>query len=514
MPDTGEVIYRPAARRALWWCVAVCAALTGLAAVLAPYVGWIAAAVALLLAPVALACLYAATARVSADAYGLRSRTLLRRRNLPWSGIADLRTYIQYGRNQEIHRVSVLLRDGHTRRLPLPMSGSSADRPEFDARLDALRALHRRYGDPASDHVPVISYRSAGRGAAVSWTVCVLLLAGAGLAAWYVPGLASENRAWKAAVPCTTATPAAERGECLSTRPAVISRTDVNSGRGSSWLYFAEGRPLNRLAVSQDAAAAFRPGDGVELTVWRHVVREVAGDRYVWRAHLTGAGEVAVVAAGCALAAGYPGARLLLRRRGRGLLDDEVLPSALPFAAALAGTAAWLLPLCYLHPTDPFGSTGTLVWAVSGTAATPVMFARAWRATRVRAPGDAPAAGTGTGTSGEVFLAARFLEHTAYNPHGFGTHVVIGGGPPAVTPHPGPGRFAARTIPMERLTLTHVRRVRGSDGDTVPRNWHIAEMDDAGEPVRLAAAPADLTRILDELGCGRALPQNAGRARP
>lgn len=231
MPDAGEVIYRPAARRALWWCAAVCAAGTGPAAVLAVYVGGLVAAVALLLALVALACLYAATARVSADAYGLRSRTLLRRRNLPWSGIADLRTYIQYGRNQEIHRVSVLLRDGHTRRLPVPMSASSVDRPEFDAKLDALRALHRRYGDPASGHIPVISYRAAGRGAAVSWAVCVLLLAGAGLAAWYVPGLASENRVWQAAVPCTAAVPAAERGECLSTRQAEIARTKVSKGR-------------------------------------------------------------------------------------------------------------------------------------------------------------------------------------------------------------------------------------------------------------------------------------------
>ena len=39
----------------------------------------------------------------------------------------------------------------------------------------------------------------------------------------------------------------------------------------------------------------------------------------------------------------------------------------------------------------------------------------------------------------EVFLAARYLEATDYNPNDFGTHIVLGGGPPAVTP-PGPGR--------------------------------------------------------------------------
>ncbi|NEC65078.1 hypothetical protein G3I41_10550, partial [Streptomyces sp. SID9727] len=53
--------------------------------------------------------------------------------------------------------------------------------------------------------------------------------------------------------------------------------------------------------------------------------------------------------------------------------------------------------------------------------------------------------------------------------------------------------------PADRLTVTAVRRARGSDGDTVPRDWHIAELDDAGEPVRLAAAPADLARIVDAL---------------
>ncbi|WP_328895819.1 PH domain-containing protein [Streptomyces sp. NBC_00236] len=523
MPNAGEVIYRPAARRALWWCAAVCAPGAGVTAVLAVYLAGLMAAVSLLLALVALACLlvalvclHAATARVSADAYGLRSRTLLRRRNLPWSGIADLRTYIQYGRNQDIHRVSVLLRDGHARRLPLPLSGSSADRSEFDAKLDALRALHRRYGDPASSgHVPVISYRTAGRGAAVTWLLCVLLLAGAVLAAWYVPGRASENRAWKAAVPCGAATPAAERGECLDVRHAVILRTKVGHSEAGSRLYFADGRPLERLGVSREAAGAFRPGDSVELTVWRHQVREVAGDRYVWRAHFTGAGDVAAVAAGCALAAGYPGARLLLRRRGRRLPDDEVLPSALPYAAALVGTAVWLLPFSYHHPTDPLGSPGAVVWAVGGAAATLGMITWAWHATRIRTPGSTPAGGAGpSGEAGDLFLAAHFLEHTDYNPHGFGTHIVLGdGGPPAVTPHPGPGRFAARRIPVERLTVTNVRRARGSDGESVQRSWHIADLDDSGKPVRLAAAPDDLTRILDVLGCGR-LPQNAGRARP
>ncbi|WP_328828060.1 PH domain-containing protein [Streptomyces ureilyticus] len=314
--------------------------------------------VGLFVALVGIACFYGAVAQVSADAYGLHSRTLLRRRNVPWRDIADLRVYVQYGRNgEEIHRVSVALRGGRTRRLPLPTSMSVDDRPDFDAKLDTLRALHRRYGASESDYVPVITYRSAGRGSAVALSLCALLLAGAGLAAWFVPVAESKKQAWTSAVPCTTETPAAERGKCLTTLPAVIARTDVGTGKQSSWLYFADGRPLERLSVSQEGAQGFRP--------------------------------------------------------------------------------------------------------------------------------------------------ARFLESTDYNPNNFGTHIVLGDGPPAVTPHPGPGRFAAKRIPVERLTVKDVRRPRGSDGDTVPRSWHIAELDDAGNPVHLAAAPADLTRIIYALSSAR-----------
>ncbi|MDF6019360.1 hypothetical protein [Streptomyces sp. JH34] len=110
MTDTPDLILNPRNRRALWCSVALGAAGTGLAAIRLAYVAGFpdpAAAVGLLLAVLGLVCLYAATARVSAGVHGLRSWTLLRRRSMPWSDVADLRTYIQYGRNQEIHRVSV-----------------------------------------------------------------------------------------------------------------------------------------------------------------------------------------------------------------------------------------------------------------------------------------------------------------------------------------------------------------------------------------------------------------------
>ncbi|WP_307125422.1 PH domain-containing protein [Streptomyces sp. B1I3] len=513
MTDVREMSRGPVRNRALWFFVVLGAAGALLAVVRTacrggPVDGWVFAGA--LLALPGLVCLHAATAEIGADAHGLRTRTLLRRRCLPWRDVADLGVDVRYGRNQEIHRVVVMLRDGRRRRLPLPVSGSSDDRPAFDADLDALRALHRRHGVPRSSHIPVISYRSAGRGPAVSLCLCALLVAGAGLAAWFVPVAEEERAAWASAVPCTAGTPAAERGECLTTLPAVIARAEDGRGKRGGQLHFTDGRPVDRLAVSKEGARGFGTGDHVELTVWRGQVREVAGEHHVWREHFAGPGELAVVAAGCLLCAGYPGARALLHRRGRRLPDDEVLPSALPFAGALAGTALWLLPLCHLHPVAPFASPATRTWAGCGSAVTLALFTWAWYATRVRTPQDT--ADVRQEVREEEFLAARFLDHTGYNPNGFGTHIVLGGGPPAVTPHPGPGRFAARRIPVERLTVTAVRRARGSDGDSVPRSWHIAEIDDAGEPVRLAAAPADLARVIGELGRPRTAP-DAGRPR-
>ncbi|MGX1912624.1 PH domain-containing protein [Streptomyces phaeochromogenes] len=529
MTDVREVICHPFGRRVLWFFAGLGAAGAGAAVVRLAYGGPdVVLGVGLLLVPVGGWALYRATARVRADAYGVHSWTLLRRRSVRWGDIADLRVRLKYAntpRVQDTRGVSLLLRDGRKLLLPLPRSWSYDD-SDFDAKLDAFRVLHRLHGTPESDHVPVVSYRTAGRGWAGSLALCVLLLGGAGLAAWSVPSTASGERAWRSATPCTTGTPAAERDECLTTLTAVIARTDATWSRNkSSWLYFVDGRPMDRLAVSSDGAKMFRTGDSVELTVWRGEVREVVGEHHVYRLHVPASGEPAVVAAVCLLAAGYPAARVLLRLRGRRLPDDEVLPSALPFAGALVGTALWLLPLGYLHPTTLLTDPVAITWAAAGSTASLAFLVWAWRATRVRTPGEIDVTGV-AGVIGvteeavgfaeeeadeeyDVFLAARFLESTDYNPYGFGTHVVLGGGPLAVTPHPGPGRFAAKPVPVERLVVKEVRRVRGGDGDTVPSGWHIAELDDAGAPVRLAAAPDDLTRILRELASGRT-PANAG----
>ncbi|MGV9881498.1 PH domain-containing protein [Streptomyces sp. NPDC003006] len=529
MDIAGEVICRPFRARALWFSVGLGAAGAGVAVVRLVRPGrlldvwldlwldlWL--VVGVLLAVVGLASLHWVTAEVRGDAYGLHYRTLLRRRSVPWSAVADLRVRRNNHRRGTVLRVGVALRDGRKLLLPLPYGGSPHDE-DFHRQLEALRALLLRHGAPRSGHLPVVSNRTAGyRGPLGPLVLCVLLLACAGVAAWFVPGTAARERAWKSATPCATGAPAserrqssAERGkECLSRLPAVIARVDAKGPKQQSRLHFARSRPLEGVGISWGAAQEFRPGDEVRLTVWRGEVMEVAGEDHVWHAHVPTARAQAVLAAAFALTAGWPGALALQRSRGRRLPDDEVLPSALPFAGALVGTALWLLPLCYLFPVSPLSSAAATAWAAVGSLVTLGLAVPAWRATRVRTPGAATgparaaaagAAASRAATAGTAaFLPACFLEHTDYNPYGFGTHIALTDDGAMVTPHPGPGLFAAKRIPVERLTLTNVRRARGGDGDIVPRGWRIAELDDGGQPVRLAAAPADLTRVLRELG--------------
>ncbi|MEU3193593.1 PH domain-containing protein [Streptomyces sp. NPDC006992] len=541
MTETWEVPCSAPWRRALWLSAGLGTAVTGLEAARAIHLGtppnpW--AGIGLLVALISCALLHAVSHRVTADADGVHLRSLLRRRHIPWSDISGLRVRRMHTNNwrvPETHRIVVVLRGRRKRLLPLPKCRSAAELPDFEAKLAALRALHRRYAPasaPRTDRVPVVSARTAGRSWAGSLALCALLLAGTGTALAFVPTAEAQKSAWEAAVPCTAATPTAERGECLTTLRAEIERTDANRPKQRSWLYFTEGRPLERLGVSREAALDFEAGDRVELTVWRRGVREVSGAGHVWREHFPGAGDVVMVAAGCLLLAGLPGARILMGLRGRRLPEDEVIPSALPFAGALAGTAGWLLPLCYLHPLDFLASPGVTAWTGGGSALSAGLFAWAWHATRIRRSEAAAGTGTGagaesgaaaaaTGTSktsaargtaarGDVFLAARFLEHTDYNPNGFGSHIVLGDGPPAVAPHGGPGRFAVKPLPVERLTVRTVRPPRGGDGEAVPRKWHIAELDDAGTPVRLAAAPADLARIVAELRRHAGTPAEPG----
>ncbi|MFF8628233.1 PH domain-containing protein [Streptomyces werraensis] len=506
MSSVPEVTCRTRSKRLPWFFVGAGAA--GLILVAARLVitggppdGWV--LTGLLLMPLGIGGGYAAVVRVHAGADGLSYRTPLRRRSARWEDIADVRVYVQRGRHSDIHRVEVVTRGGPVWRLPLPVSPSSEGRAVFDDTVEALRALHRRHGTPESDHLAVITPSTAGRGVGPAAVLCALFLAGAAPAAWFVPVVAETGPAWTSAVPCAAESSGSDR-DCLTTLSAVIARTEVEKGRGSSYLYFADGRPIGRLAVSREGAQGFEAGDRVELTVWRGQVREVIGDEHVWREHFPAAGEVTVVAALCVLAAGMPAAVIVQRRRGRRLPADEILPSPAPFAGALVGTAVWALPYCYRHPTLVPDTAGDVVWAGLGSLASLALLVRAWHATRVRTPGTDLASPTDTAPGDEdVFLPARFLESTDYSPHGFGTHVVLGPDGPAVTPHPGPGRFAARPVPVERLTVRTVRRPRGGDGD-VPKGWDIAELDDGGRQIRLAAAPDHLGRILRTFANGKA----------
>jgi hypothetical protein len=492
--NTQHLVCPPRGRRTLWSFAGIGAAGALLAGFRTARAGgwpdgW---AIAGSLAAVAgVWCLYQLTCLVRADAQGVYVRTLLGRRLVPWHDIAELRLRVKHrGRRPDLRRVVLVLRDGRRRTLPRPTS----DYPDFAGQLAALRGLLRRYGTPASDRLRVVTDDAVGSGWSGRLGVSVLLLVAAGVAAWSVSGAVAHERAWRTAAPCVVGSTS---DDCLRTVPAVIERTDPRGPKQQSWIYFADGRPMTREGVSSEAAEAFRAGDRVELTVWRGEVMKVAGTHYVWHEHVITGGSVAAFAAGLVLAAGYPGAQVLLRLRWRRQPEDEVLPSVLPFTGALLGTGVWLLPLCYRYPTGLTDSAPAIGWVAAGSLASVALFAWAWRRTRVPTPGQSPA--PTAPERGDVFLAARFLEETDYNPHRFGTHVVLGEGGPAVTPHAGPGRFAARRIPVERLTVTTVRRPRGDDGDTVPRSWHIAELDDAGTPVRLAAAPDDLTRILRAL---------------
>ncbi len=491
MNGVRELVFRSRFRRGLW-AVLVVVATGALLTALAVARGGTAPllAVGVICLGTGLAFLGPTTGEVRADAHGIHTR----RRTVSWTDVTDLCVRIKrWPRGQESRQILVALRDRRAWQLPQP-TGWGTDDAYFEDALESLRALHRRHGTPRPDRLVLVSQRTAGRGSPWPPVLCVLLLVCAGAAAWSVPRADDSTRAWESAVPCAESTPAEDRRECLTTVPAVIEATVDQGPKQGGTLYFADDRPIDALSVSGEAARELKPGDTVRLTLWRGDVMEVSGSRYTWREHVSPPGDLAVVAAVLALLAGYPAATTVTRLRWRRLPDGEVLPSALPYAAVLAATGAWLLPLAYRHPTDLLDSPTAVTWALAGTAATLAMTALAWRATRVRFPGEV----TVPAERGEVFVRARFLESTDYNPDGFGTHIALGGDqPPAVTP--GPGRYGALTLPARRLTVTRVRRPQEYDGDTVPRSWHVADLDDDGTPVRLAAAPADLARVLRAL---------------
>ncbi|MGW3512339.1 hypothetical protein [Streptomyces sp. NPDC000994] len=228
------------------------------------------------------------------------------------------------------------------------------------------------------------------------------------------------------------------------------------------------------------------------LTFWRGRVMKVVGKRYVWHVNVPAAGGTAVFAAVFALAACYPAAHSLLSLLGRRLRDDGELPPALPFGGALVATALWLLPLCYLHPTTLFSSPVAITWLAVGSLLTLGLFAGAWHTTC--------APGTAAGTT-EKSRRRRGRGGIPGRPLPGGHRLQ-----PARLRHPHrpgrrPSRGGARSGPVRGETDTggaphpQERTARPST-DPVDRRWDVAEFDDAGTPVRLAAEPADLARVL------------------
>ncbi|MGO4756599.1 PH domain-containing protein, partial [Streptomyces sp. 2MCAF27] len=105
MTDAWEVACRSPWKRTLWYFVGLGAAGAGLAVV--RLVFWdglwdVWPAGGLVLALVGVVSLRGAIARVSADAHGLHTRTLLRRRTVPWGDVADLRIRLKYANTPRV----------------------------------------------------------------------------------------------------------------------------------------------------------------------------------------------------------------------------------------------------------------------------------------------------------------------------------------------------------------------------------------------------------------------------
>ncbi|MBO2445979.1 PH domain-containing protein [Actinomadura barringtoniae] len=444
---------------------------------------------------------YVGTAKVIADEDGLRTSTLLRRRRVRWDELADLRvrerdTY----KNGVVRQVEAVLDDGRVLRLPLPVDNRG--HADFDRQVQTLRSLLRCHRPEVPERSTKVTRRTAADRQWVPVSICLLLLLSAGLLALMVPYQERESRAWRSASACSATTPQNARKDCLDTAAGTIDRTMVDCGKhGESWLYFAGNEPLQWAGVGCEDARAFRQSDRVAVTFWHDQVVKVAGTRHTYRAQPPQPGAMAMIAAGLLLGACYPAARVLVRLRHRRRPADEVLPTTLPFLLPILGTAVWLLPLAFLRPSGTFA----IPIAAVGAVATLLLVRWAWRATAIRTPGVGAASG-GPTPGEDVYVRARFLDDTPYNPHEFGGYIVFGDGPMAVVLGPAAGRFGAKPIPAERITVRRVRRVVGGDGDAVPASWNVAELDDAGTPIRLAAAPADLQLLLQQLQPGHTAP--------
>ncbi|QIY60653.1 hypothetical protein HEP85_01765 [Streptomyces sp. RPA4-2] len=327
--------------------------------------------------------------------------------------------------------------------------------------------------------------------------LCVVTVVGA--ACFAVVGVSSEerrDREWRAATPCAAAAPVDVRADCVTTLPGVIERTKakLNRSHRDSWLYFSGGRPVDRLNVSYDTAAAFEAGDHVTLTWWRGELMKVASERHTANEGVPRPGGIAGGVVFCVLAAGALAVFTLVRRRrdGRPVAADEpTSPSVFNFLMPLAVAAVWAVPLAGARP----GRVVAIPVAAAGLLVVLVLLARAWRVSGRTPPLEPRALPEGE----DVIVQARFLQDTPPDPGLQGSHIAVGAGPMAVLSHGGPGRLAGKAIPVGRFDVRGLRRPKRFTEQNVPAHWYVAELLDSGTPVRLAAAPADLLLLVREL---------------
>ncbi|MBW1603194.1 PH domain-containing protein [Streptomyces sp. JJ66] len=79
--------------------------------------------------------------RLHVYAHGVHIQTPLRRTYIPWSEVAEIQVITENAHFYDLRRVSFLLRNGKTRKLPLPH-----DRGErhFDLKVAQLREFHQK----------------------------------------------------------------------------------------------------------------------------------------------------------------------------------------------------------------------------------------------------------------------------------------------------------------------------------------------------------------------------------
>ncbi|MFD8424518.1 hypothetical protein [Streptomyces sp. NPDC059668] len=327
--------------------------------------------------------------------------------------------------------------------------------------------------------------------------LCVVTVAAAAFFA--VVGVSSEERRdqeWRAAAACPATAPVDVRADCVTTLPAVIERTEskLNKSHRDDWLYFSGGTPVERLNVSYDTAVAFEPGDHVTLTWWRGDLMKVASGHHTANEDVPRPGGIAGGVTFCVLAAGGLAVLALVRRRrdGRPVAADEPTPpSVFDFLVPIGVAALWAVPLAGARP----GRAVAIPVAVVGLLAVLVLVVRAWRLSGRTPPLRARPLPEGQ----DVIVPARFLQDAPVDPDLRGSHIAVGAGTMAMLPHGGPGRFGGKEIPVGRFSVQGLRRPRSLTERSVPAHWYVAELLDSQTPVRLAAAPADLLLLLQEL---------------